>query len=104
MTQYCVWTTVMIVDSALIMKMAWLLADHVIRPSYYGNGVARSVVLLVQHQKVANAFKKSLVVLILCTILGSVAPLAVLTGHHTPIVCIAVNCSLGIVASGAMCE
>ena len=64
MTQYCVWTTVMIVDSALIMKMAWLLADHVIRPSYYGNGVARSVVLLVQHQKVANAFKKSLVVLI----------------------------------------
>ena len=54
----------MIVDSALIMKMAWLLVDHVIRPSYYGNGVARSVVLLVQHQKVANAFKKSLVVLI----------------------------------------
>ena len=64
MTQYCVWTIVMIVDSALIMKMAWLLADHVIRPSYYGNGVARSVVLLVQHQKVANTFKKSLVVLI----------------------------------------
>ena len=37
-------------------------------------------------------------------ILGSVAPIAILTGHHTPIVCIAVNCSLGIVASGAMCK
>ena len=45
-----------------------------------------------------------LVVLIYIRILGSVAPIAVLTGHHTPIVCIAVNCSLGIVASGAMCK
>ena len=36
--------------------------------------------------------------------LGSVAPITVLTGHHSPIVCVAVNCSLGIVVSGAMCK
>ena len=57
MTRCCVWIIVMIVDSALIMKMALLLVDHVIQPSYYGNGVAISVVLLVQHQKVANSLK-----------------------------------------------
>ncbi|XP_065885731.1 neurobeachin-like isoform X3 [Dysidea avara] len=29
-------------------------------------------------------------------------PIAVLTGHHTPVVSVALNCSLGIVASGAL--
>ena len=89
--------------------MVWLLVDRVIQLWYYGNGVAKSVrlsALLQNHQKVIiwNINPLTVAILIFVYILDSVAPLAVLTGHHTPIVCIAVNCSLGIVASGAMCK
>lgn len=69
--------------------------------------MGKNVVLLAlhqSHQKVTNYFDLLAVLTIYINILGSVSPIAVLTGHHTPIVCIAVNCSLGIVASGAMCK
>ena len=35
---------------------------------------------------------------------GTTEPIAVLTGHHSPVVSVALNSSLGIVASGALCK